>query len=648
MSDPFFIDGSGPAIAVSAGARSFGEVFRRRVAATPNRTACVEKLDGRWVATSWRQLYDRAARVARLWVDRGLEVGDRIAIVGPTSLDYAVHELAGHLAGLVTVGIYPKQTPEQVRYIVDHCAAKAIVVGSADEVDTVLLATEELPELATIVPWNVALQRAFAGRDSRVVDLSTVTGSLRESEIDERLAAIKPADTAILIYTSGTTGPPKGAMITQANLMAFLATAPGRFSFRADDLMLSFLPMAHASERVMSFFVRIDQGLAAAYASSVGKVAQEIAEVRPTIFGSVPRLFEKIHAGVGAKVAEAPAVRRKLFAWARRVGWQRAQCELAGRRVGLGLRLRHAVADRLVLTKIRALLGGRVRVGIVGAAPISFDVLEFFWAIGIPLFEAYGMTEATVVSHANVPGDVRLGTVGRAVPGLEHRLAEDGEVLLRGPIVFAGYYRQEEATAEALEGGWLHTGDIGTIDADGYLRITDRKKHLIVTAGGKNIAPANVEKALKAQSPLISQVHVHGDRRAFVTALIAPSPLETLAWGALNGALTVDEADARRNELLADPQSRSPALAAAMAKVVADPRFSALFVEPVRTGNRSLARVERVRRFMVLERDFSVEGGELTPTMKMRRKEIERMYGDRFDRLYSDPSFGADAETASD
>lgn len=649
MTEPHRNGPAGLAQPVSGAARCFGEVFQLRAKATPDSLACLDKTEGEWLRVTWSELYERARAIAGFYDSLGLVAGDRVAILGPTRLPYAVYELGAHLAGLVTLGIYPKQTPEQVRYLLDHSGAKVLVVGALDEIDTSVAAAEGVDGLVALVGWSPEIYAALAGRDPRVVDVAAEDPApFDEGEMERRFAAVEDAATAILIYTSGTTGAPKGAMISHGNLLTFLRNVPLVLQLRADDLMLSFLPMAHATERVMSFFMRVDLGIAAAYASSIGSVAAELGEVRPTIFGSVPRIYEKIHASVRAKVAAAPPLRQRLFAWAEAVGWEQATCLIEGRAVGLGLALRHAIADRLVLSKIRAAMGGRVRLCIVGAAPISLDVLEFFWAIGLPLLEAYGMTEATVVTHINTPNAVRLGSVGRAVPTLEVEIAADGEVLLRGPLVFQGYYRQPEASAEALEGGWLHTGDIGQIDADGYLRITDRKKHLIVTAGGKNIAPANVERAIKAQSPLISQIHVHGDRRAYISAMIAPSPLDTLDWGAANGVLPAEEAAARRAELLADPQSRSAGLAAAMAKVVADPRFLELFVEPVRRGNRELARVERVRRFLVLERDFSLEEGELTPTMKMRRKEIETKFADRFDRLYADSAYGLDAEAAGE
>ena len=276
-----------------------------------------------------------------------------------------------------------------------------------------------------------------------------------------------------------------------------------------------------------------------------------------------------------------------------------------------------------------------MRFFVTGAAPIAVEILEFFWGAGLPVYELYGMTEATVCTHTNRPGATKLGTVGRVIAPMEARIADDGEVLLRGPWVFQGYYKNPDATAETVKDGWLHTGDIGTIDPDGFLRITDRKKHLIITAGGKNVAPANIENAIKNQDPLVSQVYAHGDRRAYVTALIAPSPLETLAWGKERGLIAAPEIEKLTRELLENPAGRSDVLNAAMARVVSHADFSARIRDAVRKGNQQLAHVEQVRRFTVLDRDFSQEAGELTPTMKVKRKAVEQLHASLIDAMYA-------------
>jgi long-chain acyl-CoA synthetase len=328
------------------------------------------------------------------------------------------------------------------------------------------------------------------------------------------------------------------------------------------------------------------------------------------------------------------------------VGRQCIRRQQKGQSVGLALSLQRAVAEKLVYQKIRAALGGRVRVCITGAAPIAMDILEFLWGVGLPVLEAYGMTEATVVTHINRLENPKLGTVGQVIPTMSCEIAADGEIVLQGPMVFQGYLKNPDATAEAVKDGKLYSGDIGVLDDDGFLRITDRKKHIIITAGGKNVAPANIERAIKMQSPMISQVHAHGDRRPYICALIAPSPIETLEWGQAHGLVDADEVSERKTELMADPSSRSEALAESMAKVAVNREFRELFRDAVREGNKSLARVEKVRRYFVLGRDFSQEGGEMTPTMKMKRKAIEEKYADEFDQVYEDPDFSIEAEAA--
>ena len=630
---------------VASESKSLGDMFRRRVRRSGALPALWEKREGRWQKTTWSG-FDVAARKALAGlVELGLAAGDRIGILGETKARWGVLEIAGQLGGFVTVGIYPKQTPEQIRYLLEHSECRVVFVDSAAEAKNVLAASEGLASLKAIVPWTDALHAAL-GADERLVKASRfgldgdVVAPLSEADTDLRVAAIDPSATAMLVYTSGTTGPPKAAMLSHRNILALLSVQASFMSLFKDDLSLSFLPMAHVAERVLAFYGRVCTGFATAYASSNAAVLAELAEVRPTVFGSVPRIFEKAYAKIMAELAKKPPAVQKLFAWALRVSTTRVRKEHAGETVPLALKVQDALADRIVWHKVRAAFGGRVRLFVTGAAPIATPILELFWAAKMPVYEAYGMTEATVATHINRPGAVRLGTVGRVVAPMECKVADDQEILLRGPWVFQGYFKDPEATARTIVDGWLCTGDVGAVDAHGYLQITDRKKHLIITAGGKNLAPANIEKAIKEESPLISQVHAHGDRRPYCTALIAPSPLETLEVGVGLGLVSDEELKARTAELLANPTGRSPELEAAMARVTTHPDVVQRMREAVARGNRRLAHVEQVRRFIILERDFSQEHGELTPTMKVRRKEPEAKHQPTFDRLYEDPTFG--------
>jgi long-chain acyl-CoA synthetase len=393
---------------------------------------------------------------------------------------------------------------------------------------------------------------------------------------------------------------------------------------------------------VLSFYGRIYHGTCAAYASSVPAVLNELGEVKPTLFGSVPRIFEKSYARIQSEVDRAPAAKQKVFRWAESVGHRVVQHWQAGRTAPFGLKLQYRVADKLVFEKLRAIFGGRVKYFVTGAAPIPRRILEFFWAAGLPVYELYGMTEATAVTHANGPGATRLGSVGKAFDFVEDRLADDGEVLIRGKTVFQGYYKDAQATAEAIDAeGWLHTGDIGKKDANGYLYIVDRKKHIIITAGGKNLTPSNIENEIKTQDPIISHVHAHGDRRPYVTALVTINPLDAVEL-AKERALIDDPAKAEtlRLALLENPLARPEGLGELMQKVTELPELKSRIIQAAQRGNAKLSRVEQVKRIYLLDRELSLDEDEVTPTLKVKRKTVEQKFARVFDQLYEDESFG--------
>ncbi len=628
-----------PARNLAPDADSLGDMFLRRVAADAQRVAFFHKADGAWLSTTWGEFGDRAARVARGLVDLGLQAGDRVAVLGPTRPKWVVQDMGAQLAGCISLGIYPKQSASQVRYILEHSGARVVTVGDRSELAVVLEATADLKSVEAIVPWDAAW--LADGDDPRLTDPSALAGEPLDAEaIRGRVTARAADDAAIFVYTSGTTGPPKCAMITHANILWMMRQADSFQDFRQNDLAMSFLPMAHVAERILASYTRIALGYATAFASSIGAVLTELGEVQPTIFGSVPRIFEKAYARVRGELESKPPAVRAIAAWAERVGEARGERMRRGESIPFGLRLKYAIAEKLVFSKVQAAFGGRVRFSLVGAAPTPKEVMRFFWAAGLPLYEVYGQTEATVVTHVNAPGQARIGTVGQLVPGLEQRIAADGELLIKGPAVFGGYFRDPDATARTVVDGWLHTGDIAAIDADGFLRITDRKKHIIITAGGKNLTPANIENAIKAADPLIGHVHAHADGRKFVSALVVPGPLETLGFGLQNGWVDKQTVERLSAELMANPAERSAALSAAMAPIVAREEYRERIRAAVRRGNAALSQVERVKRFALLEQDFSQVGGELTPTMKIRRKAVEEKYAATLDRIYDEDGFG--------
>lgn len=631
------------ALTTAENARTVGDMFFLRRARSASSVALYHRPGETWLPITWDEFYLAATKVAHGLLAIGVGRGERVAILGATQPPWAIQDLGAQLAGVVSFGIYPKQSVEQVRYLLEHSEARVVFVDEPREIEVVLEAAKGLTTITAIVPWTTELYAKYASRDSRIVSIARFTGEgLTDADVRRIQESKDPNETAILIYTSGTTGPPKGAMISHANILSLLGASHGQAPFFASDLSLNFLPMAHAAERVLGFYGRVAAGMPGAYAHGTATVLDDLKTVRPTVFGSVPRIFEKAYAKIHGEIEKKSKNVQRLFAWAVSVGRARVPYLVDERPVPARLAAQHAIADRLVFRRIRDAFGGRVRMMVTGAAPTAPAILEFFWAAGLPIFEAYGMTESTVITHANRFGAARLGTVGQCIPPGECRIAADGEVLMRAPWVFGGYFKQKEASEETLAGGWLHTGDIGVIDQDGYLKITDRKKHLIITAGGKNISPANIEKAIKDEEPLVSQAHAHGDRRAYVSAIVAPSPIETLEWGVERGLATLDDVKRFTKELMANPMGRSPELNAAMGKVVVHPDFKARMRAAVSRGNAKLAQVEKVRRFTILDRDFSQEAGELTPTMKIKRKEVESKYAPLFDRIYGEDGFAID------
>lgn len=636
---------SRPVLGVASEASSLADMFLRRVQASPRRKAWRHKRDGRWVEVAWQEFAQRSSAVATWLARQGLRKGDSIVIVGSTRAEWCVTDMGGQLAGLITVGAYPTLSPEQLAYVIDHSDARVVFVEGADDLAHVHEVRHLCPKLEHIVVWDMAgLEPAPAASPTVVALADVLATEVDEAELERRREAIVQGDVAIIVYTSGTTGPPKGAMLTHGNILAFLGAGLG-VDFDEDDEMLTFLPMAHVAERIAGFYMRINTGYSAAFATSIPAVLEEVKEVRPTLFGSVPRIFEKAYDRIQGQVEQAPPVRRKLFRWAEGVGLQVVDRWQRRAPVGPLLRLQHAVADRIVFRKIREAFGGRVRFFITGAAPIPMKVLQFFWAAGFPIFEVFGQTEATVITHANRPGKTRLGSVGLPIGIVEHKLADDGEVLVRGPLVFAGYHKEPAATKDTVgDDGWLRTGDIGRIDEDGFLYIVDRKKHIIITAGGKNITPANIENEIKSQDPMISQVHAHGDRRPYVSALVTLSPAEALDWAQAQGMVEAADVARMKLELLGNPLACPAGLDAVLREVGEREEIRKRVIEAVHRGNAKLSQVERIKRVMLLDRELSLAEDEITPTLKVKRKNIEKRFAEQFDRLYADEGFGLTVE----
>lgn len=567
---------------------------------------------------STQELFDRIRDVSLGLGALGVEAGDRVAIVSDSRPEWVIADLAALTAGAVTAPIYPTLPEAQVRYVLADSGARVVVVADEMQAAKVRAVWDELEHLSAMVIMDPAAGAAAGGESaSGHEELSLAEAAERGHrrlmtedglgrEYKERATAITPDQLATIIYTSGTTGEPKGVMLTHGNVASNVMAGGSVVRVDDEDAALSFLPLSHAFERAV-LCLYLYQGVTVTFAESLDTIARDLGAVKPTVMTGVPRVYEKFHARVHEAVAAAPAIRQRLFHWAVGVGLRRARTALAGRSASLSTRLQHGLADRLVLSKVRGRLGGRLRFVVSGSAPLSTPIAEFFFAIGIPVVEGYGLTETSPTLTVNPLERPKLGTVGPALPGVELRIADDGEVLARGPNVMQGYYGKPGATAEVMRDGWFCTGDIGSLDDDGYLTILDRKKELIVTAGGKNIAPNPIEAELK-RSPLVSEAVLIGDRRPYVAALLVPD------FAAL--AARVDAGSASRDEIV---ERRD---------------VVALFDEVVEKVNAGLARHEQIKRSALLPTEFGIATGELTPTMKVKRRVVADRWSDAIERLY--------------
>jgi long-chain acyl-CoA synthetase len=622
--------------------RTVGEMFLERGRRSGDRSAYQQKINGQWQTTTWHQFLDKAVSVTRFLLDQRLNIGDKVCIIGSTRPEWIIADIGGVLAGCVTVGAYPTLAPAQMAYLLDHSDTRIVFAEGKGDIEKLLSIKNDIPNVQCVVVWDTdSLEEQLVTSDWLISWEQATAATASLADIEARQKEVDAHDTALLVYTSGTTGPPKGAMISHHNIMAMLSGAYEFLPNNENDLYMSFLPMAHAVERIMVFYGRISAGSSSAYATSISKVLEEALEVRPTLFGSVPRIFEKAYDKIMAGVEEASPAKQRIFRWAEKQGREVVNLWQAGKPIPLGLKIRYKIADKLIFSKIRAMFGGRVRQFVTGAAPIACEILEFFWAVGCPVFECYGQTEATAMTHGNSPGNVRLGSVGKAVNNIKVKLAEDGEILVRGDLVCKGYYKNEEATAETIDPeGWLHTGDIGKVDEDGFYYIVDRKKHIIITAGGKNLTPANIENEIKPQDSLISQVHVHGDKRPYVTAIVTIAAPEAIEYARKNSLIPDGlDAEAMLAQLVEDPLAIPAHLDQVMAAITAHQPIHDRIREAIARANSNLSRVEMVKRFHILDRDFSVEGDDLTPTLKVKRKNVEEKYSALFDRIYQEAGF---------
>jgi long-chain acyl-CoA synthetase len=596
--------------------RSFYDLFRHNLDTHPDATAAKIKSGGRWRAMTWTDMGDKIDAVSAGLLRLGVEPGDRVSVLSSTRIEWPLADLGIVGAGAVTVPIYQTHTAEEAAYILDDSGAVVVFAEDAAQVAKLREIRGQIPRVRRVVcfepgppgeddGWEVDWERFLLEGGEAVDSLA--------AEVRERRDDLEPSGLATLIYTSGTTGPPKGVRVTHDNLVVAGEATTEVEIFSTSDVQLLFLPLAHSFAKLLTVGWYAT-GSVMAFAESIEKVVDNMGEVRPTFMASVPRVFEKVHAKVVAEATGGSGLQGKIARWGLAKGEWAARLEGRGERPrGLGWTLAKALVFKKVGARLRERFGGRLRFFISGGAPLAREIAWFFHYTGVMICEGYGLTETSSVTSINLPGEVKIGTVGPPVPAIEVKIAEDGEIFLRGRTIFDGYWRQPEATAEVLsEDGWFATGDIGEIDAAGHLVITDRKKDLIITAGGKNVAPQNLENQLKSKSPLISQAVVYGDRRPYLVALVTLDEVALREWGEAQG------------------------LAGDAVTLSQRPEIREVLREAVSAVNRDLSRYETLKRFTVLDHDFEV-GDQLTPTLKVRRKLVNERYKDVFEQLYSDP-----------
>ena len=588
--------------------RTLSDLFYRSVDEFRKPEHLRHKRDGAWRATSSDEFRAAVEETALGLLGLGIGKGDQVAILSENRPEWAFADFATLAAGASDVPIYPSLTPAQIRYVLSDSRAKAIFVGSRALLAKLAEVKGELPGLAHVISFD-ELPGALSLAGLRVQGREALA---REPDAVRKLAArVAPDDLATIIYTSGTTGDPKGVMLSHANLVSNVLAAAKVFpQIRPDWTALSFLPLCHSFERTAGHYFMLHAGVTIAYAESVERVPDNMLEVRPHIMCSVPRLYEKMFARVNEKVARDTAARQALFRWAFAVGRDGFEARLARREPGLVLRAKLALADRLVFSKIRARAGGRLQLFISGGAPLAGEIARFFGAAGMLVCEGYGLTETSPVITCNRPDRLKPGTVGMPLDGVEVRIAEDGEILSRGPHIMLGYFGRPEATREAIDAdGFFHTGDLGHVDPDGFLVITDRKKDIIVTSGGKNIAPQPIENKLKT-NPFFAEVVMIGDRRKFAVALVVPNYEALAAWAAERDITGTREELVRRPEVVDH------------------------YLGLVSSMTDELAQFEKIKKLALLPKELSQEAGELTPTLKVKRRVVEERYRSLIDDMY--------------
>ncbi len=592
--------------ATGAGSATIADLLPAAVEKYGSEPAVMYRDDsGEWTTRSFAEVGDQVRRLSLGLIDLGVRKGDKVAILANTRPEWSYYDFAALTAGAIVVPIYQTNSPEECQYVLENSDAKVVIVEDSEQLDKIRQVRDRCPKLEHVIRMTGSSDDAISADD-----VAKRGASHEASEWEERWRSVTADDICTFIYTSGTTGPPKGCVLSHGNYRAMVNMSVEQTVLESGRITYLYLPLAHSFALLIQLLSFAVGGTLAYWERDPLKILPNLAEVKPHYFPSVPRIFEKIYTAANSRADKAGGVQRAIFNWAVGVGRRVRELERRGKSPWPPLRIQHAIADRLVLSNIRNLFGGRIIEAVTGAAPINPEILRFFDAAGVLVLEGWGMTETSTAATISRPDAFKFGTIGRPFPGCEVKIAEDGEILVRGPNVFQGYYKNDEATRETLVDGWLRTGDIGAIDADGFVRITGRKKDIIITAGGKNITPANIEAEVK-QHPLVSQCVVIGDRRPYLVALLTLDPEEAVKFAGEHG-------------LGDDPDA-----------IASSEQVRHAIEDHIEKMNQKFARVEQVKKFKILPRDLSQEGGELTPTMKVKRNVVADKYATDIESLYS-------------
>ena len=592
--------------------RTLVDIFRS-LADTPKPDLLLHKQGGKWIPISTAEFMDRVKSVSCALEGLGVKQGGRVALLSENRPEWAIVDFACQCYGAVLVPIFPTMVAEQVAYLMKDSGTTIAFASTSEQAAKILAATETSPEVKQALKHVIVFDASsLAGTTpyAGILEAGRAAQAADPSAFEKRADARQPSDLATLIYTSGTTGEPKGAMLMQSNFVSNAVAGCSVLPFDSSAVALSFLPLSHVFERCIEYCYYY-RSATIAYAESIDKLRDNLSEVNPHLFGAVPRVYEKIYGRVQETLSKSSPGKQKLFARAVEAGKKITALRAKKQTPGFGLALEHFVYERLVYRKIRAALGSRFRFAISGGAPLAKELAEFFWAVGVEIYEGYGLTETSPVIAVACPAAWRLGTVGKILPGVECRIAADGEILTRGPHVMKGYFGKPKETAEAIDAnGWFHTGDIGRIDEDGFLMITDRKKEILVNSNGKNVAPAPIEGHFKGH-PFVSLPVVIGDRRKFLSCLFVPNFEKLAAWAKENGlgSLPMDD-------------------------LVKEPRVVAIFQSAVDDWNTGKPHEMLINRFAILPRDLSIESGELTPTLKVKRRIVDEHFKHLIDGMY--------------